>query len=144
MAQVNLADLYTATKKTNVIYSDIMGDFNVHPDTGQLIVVTNQNAVKNSLINLCNLNKYDLFHEQDKGANIRNLLFENPSVELQLTLENSIKELIENYEPRASLAGRGVDVAISPDGLTYSISITFTTINNPTPQTISVFLKRVR
>lgn len=144
MPNISIADQFTATKKTNVVYTDITRNFIVHPDNGQLIVINNELAIKNSIENLCNLNRYELFHQQQIGANIRSMLFENPSTELTMMMETSIRELIENYEPRAGLLKNGVVVTLSDDEEIYIVSITYSTINNSVPQIITVFLNRVR
>ena len=45
-------DKYTSVNKKAEIYSDFLMNLNIHPNTGQLLRYTNEDAVKKSIRNL--------------------------------------------------------------------------------------------
>jgi hypothetical protein len=60
----------------------------------------------------------------------------------EFILKERIRETIINYEPRANLYS--VTVKALPDENSYSASIVFSIINNTTPVTLDLVLRRVR
>jgi phage baseplate assembly protein W len=127
---------------TQVIYSDIPTNFDVHPIKGDLVLLTNENAVKRSIRNLLLTDPYERFFNPDVGAGIRQTLFENFTRDTAYIIQEKITETITNYEPRANLYS--VNVKALPDDNSYSASIVFGINGNITPITLDLVLKRVR
>jgi len=70
------------------------------------------------------------------------MLFENLSSLTAQHIKQAVKDVINNFEPRARL--RDVVVQVKEDTNAYEVSISFYVINQATPIDITVFLERVR
>lgn len=132
----------TTALRNQTIYSDIRGDMAPNPATDDLLLLSNENAVKESIKGLLSTNKYERIWNKRIGSNIRALLFENDTPLTQYALREAILETIDNYEPRAII----LDVTIipSPDENAYYAQITFSLKNSEDPVELSVILNRVR
>ena len=139
---IQRVDKLTSGSRTKEIYSDFLTNFNLHPNTGNLLKRTDIEAVKRSIRNLLLTDKGERMFQPDLGSNVRNYLFENTSSVTQNSLKESITTTIKNYEKRANLID--VIVALSNDEHSYNIDIYFTVINNPTVAVFNVQLDRVR
>ncbi len=139
---VNRADKFTATTKKTEIYSDFGTNFDVHPETKQLLRVVNENAVKRSIRNLVLTNRYDRYKNPRLGGNINRLLFEPATPQTQNGIQTSIEEVITNFEPRAKLLN--VTVTASLDETAYNVLIVFSVINIPNPLNLELVLFRIR
>lgn len=127
---------------TQVIYSDIPVNFDVHPLKGDLILTTNEDAVKRSIRNLLLTDPYERFFNPKIGAGIRASLFENIGQDTEFLLKTQITETINNYEKRAQLYS--VKVKAFPDQNAYNASIVFYLVNYTTPITLDLLLRRIR
>jgi phage baseplate assembly protein W len=127
---------------TQTLYSDLTTNFIIHPVKGDLILLTNENAVKRSIINLMFTEPYERFFSPNIGAGLKAYLFENITQDTEFLIKEKIKEVITNYEPRANLIN--VSVKALPDQNMYSASIIFSVLNNINPVTLDVLLRRVR
>lgn len=124
------------------IYSDFRTDFAIHPVKQDLMTLTNDEAVKRSIKNICLTSVYERPWKPSFGAGLRNLLFEPISMVTERAIKNAIEQAIANYEPRALTYD--VRVVANPDQNQYTAYIVFTVINNPNPITFSVLLDRIR
>jgi phage baseplate assembly protein W len=127
---------------TTTYYSDIPTNFDVHPVKEDLVLVTNESAVKRSIRNLLLTDPYERFFNPLLGSGIRQTLFENVSKDTEFFLKEKITETIVNYEPRADLISVGVKAL--PDENAYSASIIFAISNSTQPVTLDLVLRRVR
>lgn len=127
---------------TTTYYSDIPTNFDVHPIKEDLVLVTNESAVKRSIRNLLLTDPYERFFNPLIGSGIRQSLFENISKDTEFFLREKITETIINYEPRADLIS--VAVKALPDENAYSASIIFAVSNSTQPVTLDLVLRRVR
>lgn len=123
-------------------YSDIDLNFIAHPVTGDITKKIDVDAVKQSISNLINTKHYENVFEPEIGSNIHALLFENLTDIVKFAIEEEIKILIRNFEPRAKV----IEVIIRelPDVNTIEASIIFTIVNIEEPETLNILLERVR
>tara|TARA_R100000231_G_scaffold4342_4_gene7425 strand:- start:1471 stop:1866 length:396 start_codon:yes stop_codon:yes gene_type:complete len=130
------------SRRKEVIYSDIRGDLSLNPATDDVLLVTNEDAIRTSIINLLNTDRYERVMKPNLGSNIRALLFENADVQTAYNLRELIYETIETFEPRCNL----IDVIVEDDQdrNAYNLYITFTLINKSEPQLLEFALERVR
>ena len=130
------------SRRKEVIYSDIRGDLSLNPATDDVLLVTNEEAIRTSIINLLNTDRYERVMKPNLGSNIRALLFENADVQTAYNLRELIYETIETFEPRCNL----IDVIVEDDQdrNAYNLYITFTLINKSEPQLLEFALERVR
>jgi len=123
-------------------YRDLPTNFDIHPIKGDLILLTDADAVQNSIQNLLLTDPYERFFNPDLSGGIRASLFENIGPDTEYFMTQKIREVIENHEPRANLFS--VTVNAFPDQNAYNATIVFSINNNVNPITFNVILRRVR
>lgn len=126
----------------NRVWTDLDLDFTRHPITGDINKKRSVEAIKRSVKNLLQTNKYERPFNPDLGSGINGLLFELVSPTTANVLDLTIREVIENYEPRVIIQNIRVQGDIDRNG--YYITIEFTTINTLQPVIIELFLERLR
>jgi len=132
----------TETLKVSRIYKDLDLNFTANPVTGDVAKKLDVNAVKQSILILLSTNFYERPFAPDKGANLRGFLFEQMSSTLAALLQNSVKNVISSYEPRA----RVDSVVVTPDydGNQYEVTLRYTVVGVDIPQILTTSLKRLR
>lgn len=130
-----------AEKKTT-IFSDLDIGFVAHPITQQLTRKTNREAVRQSVKSLILTDFYERPFKSDIGCGIRRYLFELFTPATKQSMQNAVREVISNYEPRAEL----IEVLVEdrPDLHAVTISVAFYIVNDPDPVVLDVILERVR
>jgi len=126
----------------SIIYSDISTNFSIHPIKGDLVLLTNEDAVKRSIRNLLFTDVFERPFSPDLGGSINQLLFENINRDTEWIMREKITDVITNFEPRAELIN--VLVKALPDENAFSIVITFAVIDNIVPVILNLVLRRVR
>jgi len=124
------------------IYSDIDLTFKQQPGKGDIVLSYDDQAVIRSVRGLLLTNFYERPFQTDVGSNLTGLLFENASTATANALEEEIKNVINNYEPRAQL--ESVFVSAMPDNNSYSVRLTFFIGNNTQPTNVTLLLTRNR
>jgi phage baseplate assembly protein W len=142
MAVVSRADRTSLIRKKEIVYRDFLPAFLFNNDTNDISVVENEDAVKQSIINILLTNTGERFFNSNFGSEINKMLFENISPQTSSTLTSLIKSAIENFEPRAQL--EEVQCTPSPDENAYAVTVVFSTINRTEPITLDFILNRVR
>lgn len=139
LARVNRTSPKQIQKK---FYSDINTSILVSNDSKDLNVLTNEDAVRQSIINILLTNPGERLFNSNFGSSIRGILFENITPQTTTNLITLIKNAIENFEPRARL----IDVVAeaTPEENAYLITVVFSTINRTEPITLDFILNRVR
>ena len=129
------------SKRSSRIYKDLNLDFSFNSATKDIQKITDVEAVKRSVRNLINLNHYEKPFHPEIGSNLRAMLFELMTPQMNHLISKQIQKLITNYEPRARL----VQVATVPDfdRNAYNCKIFFYVINQPEPVTVETFLERL-
>ena len=124
------------------IYKDLNLDFQINTATKDIQKITDVESVKRAVRNLVNLNHYEKPFHPEIGSNLRAMLFENMTPQMNVLISRQIEELIQNYEPRARL----IQVRTIPlfDRNAYSVSINFQVVNQPEPVVVETLLERLR
>lgn len=128
--------------RQNERYSDFYTNFDPHPVRGDLLRLTNEEAVKRSIKNLMFTAPYERRFQPDVGAGLPQYLFENIDSTTEFIIREKIIETIRFYEPRANVVE--VYVNAMPDDNAYTATIVFTVLSNITPVTLDLILTRVR
>ena len=84
-------------------FKDISLSFSPHPVTRDLPVLVNERAIVRSVRNLVETMPTERFFQSLIGTEVRRALFENFSRGTLVTIEDQIKETIENFEPRVDM-----------------------------------------
>lgn len=129
-------------EKDITIFSDLDIGFIPHPITKQLTRKKNREAVRQSVKALVLTDFYERPFKSDIGCGIRRYLFELFTPATKQSMQNAVREVIANYEPRAEL----IDVLVEdrPDLHAVTISVAFYIVNDPDPVVLDVILERVR
>jgi len=130
------------SKRSSRIYKDLNLGFQQNSATKDIQKITDVEAVKRSVRNLINTNHYEKPFHPEIGSNLRAMLFENITPQMNHIISKNVELLIRNYEPRCRL----VQVNTQPmfDRNAYACQISFYVVNYPEPVTVESFLERLR
>lgn len=132
----------TIRNKLPEYYSDFFIDFNLNPVTGNLARATNEESVKNSIINIILTNLGERPYQFTLGSKIRASLFDPmDSLNIESDIQSSIMDALQ-HEPRADIAKVDVYKNVTQNG--YNVNIFFAIKNIPEVFSVSLFLKRIR
>jgi phage baseplate assembly protein W len=123
-------------------YSDLDLDFLMHPTTKDVVRKFGPESIKRSVRNLILTNFYDRPFRPGIGSNAQKLLFENASPLTAGFLEDAIKEVLRNFEPRVRLDG--VKVQFDYDNNGYNVALAYLILNRNEPIITTIFLERIR
>jgi phage baseplate assembly protein W len=132
----------TITTKVARTYKDLDLLFNIHPVKKDINKHTAEMAVINSIKNLVLTNHYERPFQPDLGSNVNKLLFENMDAVTASSLEREITQVIQNFEPRATIYK--VSVIPDYDNNGFTVDMEFLINNQTEPIEITFFLERVR
>lgn len=123
-------------------YADLDLDFMPHPTTKDVMKKTGIEAIKRSVRNLILTNFYDKPFQPYIGSNALKLLFDNATPITANFLNNAIREVITNFEPRVKI--EDIRVSFDYDNNGYNVKLFFTILNRNEPAVINLFLERIR
>jgi len=123
-------------------WSDFDLDFGIHPNTGNLNMKKDADAIIRSVRYLVLTNFYERPFHPEIGCNITKQLFEPMTIQTTLNLKQSITETINNFEPRVQLNEVVVIPKEKENG--YIVSLRFFIINEETERLTQFFLERTR
>lgn len=127
---------------SNYRYKDLDIFLSSHPVTGDVVVKTDVDAIKASVVNLVQLNPGDKPFHPEIASGVRKLLFEPSSVVTALRMEQEISRLIRTYEPRINL--QRVTIQLDNNNQTFIVGIYFNIKNRPELLSFSFGLERIR
>lgn len=123
-------------------FIDLDLGFTVHPIKKDLLTLTDAEAIKNSVKNLVLGQHYERKFHPEIGSVVTSLLFENATPITAINIENSIKNVLSNFEPRIRVKNVLVDVSEDENG--YQATIEFYILNTLEPVVFDLFLERLR
>ena len=128
--------------RSSKIFKDLNLDFQQNTATKDIQKITDVESVKRSVRNLISTNHYEKPFHPEIGSNLRAMLFELMTPQMNHVITKQIENLINNYEPRCNL----VQVFTQPmfDRNGYSVQISFMVNNHQDPVTVESFLERLR
>jgi phage baseplate assembly protein W len=137
-----VVQIVTPVRKRVSLFSDFHKDLTQNPITEDLAVKRDEEAVKEAIKNLILTDRGERLMQPLVGGNIRAMLFENNTPATIKIIQETVKETINFYEPRATLLD--VIVQSSLDESTVEVAIYFYINNIEQPITLTVFLERTR
>ena len=130
------------TRKSRA-FKDISLSFSPHPVTRDLPVLTNERAIIRSVRNLVETIPSERFFNSLLGTSIRDSLFENFDRSTVMIIEDEVRQVVANYEPRVTNVG--VKVSANPDDNFLSVNVFFEIIGLQLPtQSFSFILEPTR
>jgi len=130
------------SKRSSRIYKDLNLGFQQNSATKDIQKLTDVEAVKRSVRNLINTNHYEKPFHPEIGSNLRAMLFENMTPQMNHVISKQIEILIKNYEPRCRLVQVNTQPMFDRNG--YACQISFYVVNHPEPVAVESFLERLR
>ena len=130
------------SKRSSRIYKDLNLGFQKNTATKDIQKLTDVEAVKRSVRNLINTNHYEKPFHPEIGSNLRAMLFENITPQMNHVISKQITLLIKNYEPRCRLVQVNTQPMFDRNG--YACQISFYVVNYPEQVEVESFLERLR
>jgi len=123
-------------------YSDLSLQMIPHPQKRDIIPLKGEMAVKNAIKNLLLTNFFERPFNSTLGANLRGLLFEPSDAITKLALENGIRNVLDNHEPR--IDNVNVIVQSIQNDTEYRVSVVFNIKATDTVEEVEINLIRLR
>ena len=140
------SDASGATKASitsrEVLYSDFDLSFIKHPNTKDVTILKDIDAVKQSVKNLVLTGKGERPFQPRLGSDIRKLLFEPVDEFTALDIEEQVRVTIDNFEPRIKI--NNLDVISEPDNNRFKLSLEFQMITSLASGDLTFYLERIR
>ena len=137
MAKIDQRDLRSPA------FKDISLAFTRHPVTDDIGVFTNENAIKRAVTNLVRTRIGERFFESLLGSAVEDSLFEQADPDNAQVLEDDIRLLLENFEPRIKRVDIRVVYPLDTNELTVVISYDIVGLSIPR-QNIEFILQSTR
>jgi phage baseplate assembly protein W len=137
-----VVNLLTQRQKKISIYSDFKKNLEVSPLSLDLTLNKDEDAVKESIINLLLTDRGERLMQPALGGNLRAMLFENITPGVMVMIEDQVRTTLDLYEPRAEVID--VNVTSNIDDNVVKIQIEFYISNNQQSISVDVFLERTR
>ena len=128
--------------RSSRVFKDLNLDFQQNTATKDIQKIKDIEAVKRSVRNLINTNHYEKPFHPEIGSNLRAMLFELMSPQMNHLISKQIENLINNYEPRCNLVEVFAQPMFERNG--YSVQISFMVNNHQEPVIVESFLERLR
>lgn len=124
-------------------FKDISLSFARHPVTNDILPIKNEDAIKKSVTNLVKTIIGERFFNSLIGSSVNDSLFELNSTGISIVLEDEIRTLLNNFEPRIKL--RQIDIENDPDSNELNIKIVYDIVGEGFPrQNIEFILQPTR
>ena len=127
-----------AIQRKSRAFKDISLSFTPHPVTKDLPILANERAIVRSVRNLVETIPTERFFDSSIGTDIRDSLFENFERSTVMIIEDQVREVIDNFEPRVSDVGIKVDA--DPDSNEFEVTVFFEIVGLDVPQQSFTFL----
>lgn len=125
-----------------VIYKDIDVELKRNPVTNDITTRTNEEAVKQSVLNLLRTDFGERAFQPDVGCGLKGLLFEQMTVATENEMQNAIIECLTQFEPRVEI----VELVVNgdPENKSYSIHMVYKILNINKQDSVDITVKQVR
>ena len=131
-----------AITRNTKTFTDLNLLFTANPATGDVTKKVDEEAIKSSIKNLIQTKNYERPFHPEIGCQVFSLLFENFTPVTREVLKKTIFDVIEKFEPRASV----LDVKINEtaDNNDLNVYVEFLINNSDRPVTLKTTIQRVR
>lgn len=105
------------------VYSDIDFAFRANPVTGDIALKKNEQAVKQSVLNILLTKRGERPFDPSFGSDITSQLFENFDPIVETLLDDQIRTALRNYEPRVRVLSVNVEGSPNQNRMNISVEI---------------------
>ena len=130
------------TTSRSRVYSDIDLSFAVNTSTGDIFKKKDAAAVKQSVKNILQTNRFEKPFRPDFGADIRGLLFELADDDSEEDLKEQIRGTINRFEPRANI--QKLEVKFTVDQNTVRVKLEFKILSIDETVSLETTVSRLR
>ena len=130
------------TTSRSRVYSDIDLSFAVNTSTGDIFKKKDAAAVKQSVKNILQTNRFEKPFKPDFGADIRGLLFELADDDSEADLKEQITGAINRFEPRANI--QKLEVKFTVDQNTVRVKLEFKILSIDETVSLETTVSRLR
>lgn len=128
--------------KRESTYADLDLLFRPNPVTGDVNPIRDTEAVKKSVMNLVMTNFNERPFQPEIGSGVRGLLFE-PADEITIHgIEEAVRRVITNFEPRVRILE--IDSEFFEDQNAYRLTLEFQILSTEQVATATIVLERIR
>jgi len=113
---------------TEIFFSDIFPNFEMVPTTNDIAIITNNRAIKDSILTLLQTNFGERLYHPEIGSNVPNQLFENANFITAKVLRGFIVTTILNFEPRVTVTN--IDVIADIDRNEFDAIISYNILSD--------------
>ena len=124
-----------------ITYRDIDISFIKHPLSGDVVTLTDDNAIKGSIELLLDMDFFETPMNPEKGSQVKRLLFEPMGIDVVIEIKEAIIEVLDKYEPRITV--EAVNVEADYDDAVYEIEIVFKILNTINLKVVKFILSKV-
>jgi phage baseplate assembly protein W len=128
--------------KTAPRYIDLSLTFRANPVTGDVVILTDSDAIQASVVNLVMTRNFEIPFHPEQGCAVMSSLFENITPMTCVTIRRSIMDVLANFEPRIVVVGVQVQADMNRNG--YNTVIVYQIVGTSAPITINLFLQKLR
>ena len=104
-------------------FKDLSMSFKFNPLSGDLIALKNENAIARAVRNIVLTSPGEKLFDPDFGSSVSEILFENVDDITAVSIQDEIRNCLNNYEPRVDLVN--VDVNPNFDENQFDVKITY-------------------
>lgn len=124
------------------LYTDLDLRFKPDPSTGDVGLLEDVDCIRNSVLRIISLDKFDIPFNIIDYSDLKKLLFEQPSHTIYASISTSVQVLIENLEPRI----RVNDINIEYDEVdsVFTVDIKYLIIRTNTEELVTKKIERIR
>jgi|TARA_Y100000361_G_C11099322_1_gene310985 phage baseplate assembly protein W len=133
------ASIISAKKKE---YRDLDLSLTLHPVKKDIVPLRDDKAIKNAIKNLLVTNFFERPFRPDLGANLSGLLFEPADMLSSIAIQDNIKKVIVDHEPRVDVQSVTVVYDVTDDA--YRAIIKYIIKENDVEDLIDIRLRRLR
>lgn len=124
----------------NAEYKDLDLRLKTHPNHGDIVPVRDVAAVRNSIKNILNTRPGERPFNPNFGTNLHELLFEPNDSITRYMIEKTIRQSLEEFEPRFRLIE--INISDDPDNNAYNIFLNGIIVNTQREIELNLLIKR--
>ena len=122
--------------------TDLDLSLTLHPIRKDVVPLRDDNAIKNSIKNLLQTNRFERPFQSSLGANLGGLLFEPADDITKGLLKDQIKNVINRFEPRVFIQNVLVEDEVEKNA--YRVQIQFIIKEFDIDDSVEIVLRRLR
>ena len=111
-----------ATRARPATYKDLDFTFKQNPNTNDVSIKKNNEAVKQSVLNILRTNHGERPFNYNFGANLRAYLFENMTQITAAQMSTSINTALANWEPRLEVLNTNIQAKASENDVMITVT----------------------